>query len=65
VTSDSAGNAGIEIFPRWRTGDAVADGDPVTLASPKGVFFLADNRREYDIDNAMNYGISFKLVESF
>jgi hypothetical protein len=65
VTSDSAGNAGIEIFPRWRTGDAVADGDPVTLSSPKGVFFLADNRREYDIDNAMNYGISFKLVESF
>jgi hypothetical protein len=65
VTSDASGNAGVEIFPRWRTGDAVADGDPVTLSSAKGVFFLGENRREWDLDNAMNVGISFKLIEAF
>jgi hypothetical protein len=64
VTSDGSGNAAVEIFPRWRTGDAVADGDPVTLTNCKGIFRLADNRRGWDEDESSTYYIDFKAVEA-
>jgi hypothetical protein len=64
VTSTSAGKVAIEIFPRWRTGDAVADGDPVTLTNCKGLFRLADNRRGWDEDESQTYYVDFKAIEA-
>jgi hypothetical protein len=53
-TSDAKGNCGVDIFPRWRAGDAVADGDPVNVFSPKGLFRLSGQRASPgQIDNAI------------
>lgn len=62
ATSDGSGHVSLDIFPRTR--EALADGAAVTLLNAQGTFRLAGNTREFDIDSAMVYGISFSLEEA-
>jgi hypothetical protein len=57
--SPSAAN--LEIFPRLRA--AVSNGDALTLSSPKGMWRLASNVREWSIEIAQIYGIRFSCIE--
>lgn len=52
----------IEIWPRTRT--TYADAAAITVASAVGVFRLAGNRFQWDIDEARFYGLSFSAVEA-
>lgn len=61
ASADVYGQADLEIWPRLRA--SPSDNDPLTVASPKGVFRLADDRRDWDIEEAMIYGISFRCRE--
>jgi hypothetical protein len=69
VTADVSGNVGspsgqaaVDIWPSLRT--TLADGDPITVTSPKGLFELVDNRRHFDVEAARNYGFSFTCQEA-
>ena len=55
--------ATVEIFPRLR--ESPTNGSSVVVASPKGVFRLADNTREWNIDVARHYGIRINAMEAF
>lgn len=60
--SDADGFATLDIFPRLReTPDECAQ---VILQGPRGEFRLADNKREWTVDAAKIYGLSFKAVEA-
>lgn len=61
VDSDAGGNATLDLWPRLR--ESPADNDLLTVSGAKGLFALADNRMEWDIEGAMKYGISFAAVE--
>jgi hypothetical protein len=61
AATDGTGDATLDIWPRLRS--SPADGATVTIASCKGLFQLADNRVEYDIEPAMIYGYSFACRE--
>lgn len=61
VDSDGAGKATLDIWPRLRS--APADSAAVTIAAAKGVWQLASNQFEYDIEPAMKYGIAFSCRE--
>jgi hypothetical protein len=69
VTADVAGNVGspqgdaaVDIWPSLRA--TYADGSAITVSAPKGVFRLADNARDVDVDMAVNYGFSFSAQEA-
>lgn len=62
ANSDGSGHATLDIFPRLR--EALADGAAITTASTKGVFRLAVNTREWSINVAKIYGLSFKAIEA-
>lgn len=57
VTFDSGGAGTLDLWPRIVT--APADDAAVTLASPVGCFRLSSNDRDWDIGEAMTFGISF------
>lgn len=62
VDADGAGEAaGIAIYPHIRS--AQADAAAVKHASPLGLWRLATNVTEWNVDVAMFYGISFSAVE--
>ena len=61
VSTNSAGEATIDIWPSIRT--APADNATVTIENCKGVFRLAQNVSSWSINNASTYGISFEAVE--
>lgn len=60
--SDGSGNATLEIWPRLRV--SPADNAALTVSSPKGVFRLAGNMREWSLEQAAIYGLSFSCVEA-
>lgn len=60
VGSPSTGT--VEIWPRTRA--ALADGDAITLSSPKGLFRLKENRRSWSIGEGSFYGASFSAMEA-
>jgi hypothetical protein len=60
--SGSPSVASVEIWPRTRT--SYSDGQALTLSSPKGVWRLASNTREWSIDLAITYGIRFSCLEA-
>ena len=62
VSTNSAGEATIDIWPSIRT--APADNATVTIENCKGVFRLAQNVSSWSINNASSYGISFEAVEA-
>lgn len=59
--ANSGGAATLEIFPPARV--AYADNAALTLASPKGLFRLASNARQWSIELARVYGLSFSVIE--
>ena len=61
-TADSGGELTLEVWPRTRA--ALADDATFTTTSPVGLWRLASNDREWDIDLAMIYGISFSAIEA-
>ena len=62
ATADSGGELTLEVWPRTRA--ALADNATFTTTSPVGLWRLASNDREWDIDLAMLYGISFSAIEA-
>jgi hypothetical protein len=63
ANSDSGGNATLDIFPRLRP-EGVTDNEAIVTASPKGVFRLAGNWRQWQQDFTRAVTISFKAVEN-
>ena len=61
--SDGDGLCTVDIFPRTR--EALADNTSIVLNSPQGTWMLTSNQRDFDIDEAMTYGISFSAREFF
>lgn len=61
VTTDSSGNATIEVWPRIRT--APADNADVTVSGAKGLFRLSSNEQNWSINEASIYGITFGAME--
>jgi hypothetical protein len=59
--SDSNGKATLEIRNRLR--ESPPDFSAVITSSAKGLFRLADNEQQWDIDAAKNFGIGFSAVE--
>ena len=59
--SDGSGNVSLDIWPDLRS--SPADNAAVTLTDPKGVFSLAANITEWNVSEAVNYGISFVARE--
>ena len=62
VDSDASGNATISIWPSIR--EATADGEPVVLNKPQGLWRLADNKRSVLSTFNRFSSISFKLLEA-
>lgn len=60
--SDADGKATLAIWPALRS--SPADGDPVTVHDPVGVFRLASTEASWSIDDALMYGITFDAVEA-
>lgn len=60
--SDGSGNATLEIWPRLR--ESPADNAALTVASAKGLWRLAGNLREWSLERAGKYGLSFNAVEA-
>jgi hypothetical protein len=54
------GDGNLEIWPALRASYTTS---AATLTSPKGVFRLASNVSEWDINNASFYGIQFEAME--
>lgn len=61
ANSDGAGASDIEIWPRLR--QSPGDNDPITITSTQGLWRLASNQRQWDIDLALTYGIALRCVE--
>lgn len=61
-TANGSGQATLDIWPRLRA--APADNAAVTIASPKGLWRLTSNVREWSIDIAQIYGLNFSCVEA-
>lgn len=62
VDSDASGIATLEIFPSLRY--SPADNAQVSKSSPKGLWRLASNETNWNIDEASIYGITFACVEA-
>lgn len=61
ANSDGSGNATLEIWPRLR--ESPADNAPIVVSSPKGVFRLSSNVREWALERAGFYAVSFTARE--
>jgi hypothetical protein len=62
ANSDGSGLVTLDIWPRLR--ESLADNAAITLIDCKGAFRLADNNRQWSMDEARNYGIQFKAIEA-
>ena len=63
VNTDGSGDAtGINIFPQIRT--ALSGGETIITSNAVGVFRLADNDTNWNINTASIYGIRFSAMES-
>lgn len=62
VSSDAHGCAAITVWPSIR--ETPVDGTPLVLATPKGLFRLAANRRALQASKTRLTGMSMKFVEA-
>ena len=62
ISADGAGGSYIDIWPALR--EQLADSVPMLFYNTVGLFRLADNRREWNVDQTKMYGLSFKAVEA-
>lgn len=63
VNSDGSGNATLDIFPRLRP-EGAADGIAIATSNCKGVFRLASNQRQWQVDFSRLYSVEVKAVEA-
>jgi hypothetical protein len=61
ASTDGAGKATLDIWPRLRS--SPADGAAIVVSAAKGLWMLASNASEYEIEPAMQYGFSFACRE--
>jgi hypothetical protein len=61
-TANGSGEASIDFWPRLRS--APGDNDPLDISSPVGIWRLAANEFDWDIERAQIYGISFQAIEA-
>jgi hypothetical protein len=61
VNSDSNGDATISIWPSIR--EVPADGTPINLNNPQGLFGLASNKRSWQTSAAFQTTMSIQLTE--
>ena len=62
-TATASGNVSIEIWPR--TKNALSNLDVPVVNSAVGLWRLSSNEREWSIEEAQMYGISFGAVQAF
>lgn len=62
VSADAGGNATLYLYPRLR--ESPPDNAAVAYNVPQGLFRLTSNDREFDVDNALTYGIKFEAEEA-
>ena len=60
--SNGSGEATLDVWPNLRS--SPSDGATVVVANAKGVFRLASNEANWNINNLAFYGITFGAVES-
>jgi hypothetical protein len=63
ANSDGIGEAVLDLWPAIRT--APADNAAITISSPRGLWRLADNQGDWDLDLAGIFGMSFSCIEAF
>ncbi len=61
ANTDGAGKTTLDIWPRLRS--SPADGAAIVVSAAKGLWMLASNASEYEIEPAMQYGFSFACRE--
>lgn len=61
VTADGSGNAAIPIWPSIR--ETLTGGTAITLSNPKGLFRLANNKRDWSADFTRRTSISIPIQE--
>jgi hypothetical protein len=62
ANSDGSGDATFDIFPVLREG--VSDDQPLTLINPAGTFRLTKDARQFDMNEAKQFGIDFECEEA-
>lgn len=62
ASSSAAGKTTLDIWPRLR--EATVDFSAVITSSAQGLFRLASNTTEWDIDEAIQYGMGFSAMEA-
>ena len=62
ANSNGSGEATLDVWPNLRS--SPSDGATVVVANAKGVFRLASNEANWNINNLAFYGITFGAVES-
>lgn len=62
ATANGSGQVTLDIWPRLRS--SPSDNAAVTISSPKGIWRLARNDQDWDIDLALIYGLSFSAIEA-
>lgn len=62
TTSDGAGDAALDIFPRIR--DELLDGTTIITENTVGIFRLEENIPSYEVAEAVLYGINFNCREA-
>lgn len=62
ATADGSGLLTLEIWPRLRV--ALVSTNAFTIASPVGLWTLASNDREWSLEVALQFGITFSCVEA-
>ncbi len=61
VDTDSAGDADIDIWPQLR--QSPGDSDNIIVVNTVGLFRLASNIQQWDVDVAQYYGLGFSGIE--
>ncbi len=61
VDVDSGGDADIDIWPRLR--QSPGDSDNIIVSNTVGLFRLASNTQQWDVDVAQYYGLGFSGIE--
>lgn len=62
VSTDSSGQASVDVWPNVRT--SIANNSAVTVESTKGLFRLSGNEQSWNINEASIYGINFSAMEA-
>ena len=62
VNSDGSGNATLTIYPNLRS--SPADNAVITVNNAKGIWRLASNATDYNIETGQIYGMAFACVEA-